>query len=242
MNTPKGNEIINFYAHKDIKKHLTTYHNPHFDDTQISIPCRIGVIASSGSGKTQWLLNYLARSNDTFGHIIIVYKAVEALYQFLEDKIGGKHITFYTKLSDLPSPKELQKEYHDKQVLIVFDDQINESEQAHQIVKELCIRGRKMCRSISIIYLAQSFFRIPKIVRQQFNYLVILKLSSNRDLQLILGDFSLGLDKMELMKVYKDATRDKFNFLKIDLDNPNDNNKFSKNWTGFYKLSDEDSD
>jgi hypothetical protein len=96
-----NNSMINFYEHKDVKKLATKYHNPHFADTQIDIPARIGVIAPSGTGKTQWLLNYISKSFDTFDHIIVVYKASEPLYEFLRDKVGSKHITFYTKLTDL---------------------------------------------------------------------------------------------------------------------------------------------
>ena len=60
---------------------------------------------------------------------------------------------------------------------------------------ELFIRGRKIGKGLSLIYLSQSFFKIPKIIRQQFNYLFLLKLSSGRDLNLILSDFSLGVDR-----------------------------------------------
>jgi hypothetical protein len=38
------NSMINFYEHKDVKKLAMKYHNPHFADTQIDIPARIGVI------------------------------------------------------------------------------------------------------------------------------------------------------------------------------------------------------
>jgi hypothetical protein len=37
------NSMINFYEHKDVKKLATKYHNPHYADTQINIPARIGV-------------------------------------------------------------------------------------------------------------------------------------------------------------------------------------------------------
>ena len=73
-NINNSNDMINFYSHKDIQKHLPQYHNPHYEQTQISIPARIGVIASSGGGKTQWLLNFIAKTNDTWGHIHVVYK------------------------------------------------------------------------------------------------------------------------------------------------------------------------
>ena len=230
------NGMVNFYEHKDVQKLLTEYHNPCFNDTQIKIPARIGVIASSGGGKTQWLLNFISKTNDTWGHIYVVYKTSEPLYEFLEKKIGAKYITFYTKLADLPQPNDLPNK--DKQQLIIFDDQINEKNQ--EVIKEYGIRGRKIGKGVSICYLAQSFFKIPKIIRQQFNYLILLKLSSARDLNLIMSDFSLGMDRKELALVYKDATKEKFSFLKVDIDNEVDNRKFSKNWTQFYEIDDDE--
>ena len=71
---------------------------------------------------------------------------------------------------------------------------------------------------------------------------MLLKLSSIRDLNLILSDFSLGIDRKQLATVYKEATKQQFNFLKIDIDNPENNKKFSHNWTDFYVFEDSDSD
>ena len=48
--------------------------------------------------------------------------------------------------------------------------------------------------------------------------------------------------KNYFLKLYKDATKDKFNFLKIDIENRDDNKKFSHNFTGFYRVDNEDSD
>jgi hypothetical protein len=59
----------------------------------------------------------------------------------------------------------------------------------------------------------------------------------------IIQNYSLGLDANEVVKLYKDATKEKFNFLKIAVEERNDNKRFSKNFTGFYKISDDsDSD
>jgi hypothetical protein len=234
-----NNEMINFYEHPHIQKLLPKYHNPHFQDSQIKVPFRMGIIGSSGGGKTQMLLNLIAKMNDTFGHIHVVYKASEPLYEFLEKKIGAKFITFYTKLTDLPPITDFP--HKDKQQLIVFDDQVNEPDKLQQIIKEFYIRGRKVGQGLSLCYLSQSFFKIPKIVRQQFGYLILLKLSSIRDLNMILSDFSLGVDRKQLAAVYKDATSEQFQFLKVDIDNPDNNKKFSRNFTDFY-VFDSDSD
>ena len=236
----KSDEVItNFYDHKDIKKYITSYHNPHFKDTQMTIPSRVGVIAPSGTGKTQWLLNFISKSTDTFGHIVVVYKQSEPLYEFLRDKIGSKNITFYTKLTDLPNPNDLNM--GKKQILLVFDDQVVEKNQ--QKIEEYFLRGRKVAGGITCIYLSQNFFGIPTLIRRQFNYVIILKLSGAKDMKQIIQNYSLGLDPNEIVKLYKDATKDKFNFLKIAVEERNENKIFSHNFTGFYKISDKtDSD
>ena len=55
-----------------------------------------------------------------------------------------------------------------------------------------------------------------------------------------MSDFALGVDKNVLLKIYKDATKDKFNFLKVDLNTSNINKRFCKNWNGYYQVEDID--
>ena len=80
-------------------------------------------------------------------------------------------------------------------------------------------------------------------IRLKCNYLILLKLGSKKDLSLILGDYGLGVDKTELMAIYKDAIQIPFNFLKISTDEREDSKRFSKNWNDFYAIgSDSESD
>lgn len=236
--TGKGDEIKNFYETKEIKKYITSYHNPKFADTQINIPARIGVIAASGGGKTQFLLNFISKSSDTFGKIIVVYKASEPLYELLRDKIGSKNIDFYTSLTQLPAPNDLNM--GSKQVLLVFDDQNAVKDQSK--IEEYFLRGRKVAGGITCFYLAQNYFSIPPLIRRQFNYVVILKLSGAKDMKSIIQNYSLGLDADDVVKLYKDATKERFHFLKIDTDTRSENKRFSHNFTGFYRLNDDSSD
>ncbi len=99
------------------------------------------------------------------------------------------------------------------------------------------MRGRKIAGGISCVYLSQNFFGIPILIRRQFNYVIILKLSGAKDMKQIIQNYSLGLDANEIVKLYKDATKDKFNFLKISVEERDDNKIFSHNFTGFYKLN-----
>ena len=109
----QNNDMVNFYNHKKICEVLIEYHNPQFDSHQIKVPFRLAVVSASGSGKTQWLLNLIARMSDTFGHIYICYRATEPLYEFLERSIGAEKITFITQLSKFPQISQMEK---DKQI------------------------------------------------------------------------------------------------------------------------------
>ena len=46
------------------------------------------------------------------------------------------------------------------------------------------------------------------------SYLVLLKVSSGKDLRLIMSDFALGSSLDDLQKLYKDATKVSIDFLK----------------------------
>jgi len=234
-----SNTMFNFYEHRDLQKLLPPQQNPHFEQTQIKLPARIGVVASSGGGKSTWLLNFIAKTNDTWGHIYICTKASEPIYEFLQKKVGDKNITMCYKLSALPSLKDFPNP--DKQSLVVFDDMCADRDQS--LIAEFFIRGRKVTKyGLTMVYLSQSYFKIPKTVRLQLSYLIILKLSSDRDLNLILSENSLGVDKDGLKQIYKLATKKQFDFLKVDINNGDDNKRFSHNWTGFFELDDDDDD
>ena len=108
-----------------------------------------------------------------------------------------------------------------------------------QKIENYYIYGRKINSGVvcSWIYLSQRYFAIPKTVREQLNYIIILKIRGFKDLRLILNDCNLGIEIDELQSIYKDATQDEMSFLKIDIMNRDDNKMLSKNFSGFYKLS-----
>jgi hypothetical protein len=236
LETSEGNKMINFYENKKVQDLLTKYHNPYFDKHRISVPFRLGIVSASGGGKTVFVLNLINQMQDTFGKIYVVYKASEPLYEFLAKSVGDKNITFFTHLSKFPPITDLEK---DKQILCIFDDCVTYPEKTQEIIKEIAIRGRKYGRGISMCYLTQSFYKVPRLIRLQFNYLVLLKLGSRRDMEMILNECSLGIEKEQLLKFYKDATKEKFNSLIINLDTGNENEKFSHNFNNFYAVGSE---
>ena len=74
----------------------------------------------------------------------------------------------------------------ENKILIVFDDTIadmNNNKKLNSIVTELFIRGRKL--NISLVFITQSYFKVPKDVRLNTTNLFIMKISNKRELQQI---------------------------------------------------------
>lgn len=72
-----------------------------------------------------------------------------------------------------------------------------------------------MCLSF---FISQSYYRIPKIIRNNCSYMVLLKLSGEREVNMILKEFGLGVKKEELIEIYEFATKEKFSPLLIDME------------------------
>lgn len=226
-------KLINFYELQAVKKYQQQSFNPHFDETQIKLPCRILAVGATGSGKTVTLVNFLYRAQNTFSHVYVVYKMSEALYEYLQERLKDR-ITFFDNLSKLPDVNDLEHT-NEGQILLIFDDQCAEKNQ--QKIKEYMLRGRKQGFGISVMYLTQSYFEVPKFIRINMNYIEIVKAGSDKDLAMILREYSLGVDHKRLSELYEDATSEFPSFLKIDLGTTDKTKKFSKNFKGFYDLS-----
>jgi hypothetical protein len=168
------------------------------------------------------------RMSGTFNHIAVCLKSRdEPLYLYLEKLIADPSmLSFYevTNEEDIPSPDE----FKDKgQTLMCFDDLVTLKKQKR--IEEYFIRGRKVGGGISSVYLTQSYYKTPQLIRQQCNYIVLKKLNSDRDLTRVLSEHSLGVDSKQLRQIYKNATNEKTKFLLLDLD-AEDNQKFRDRW------------
>ena len=118
-----------------------------------------------------------------------------------------------------------------RKVLIVFDDMISHvmsNKKAQQVLKELFIRCRKL--NISLRFLTQSYFSIPKDVRLNCTHYVIFKLNNKRELQNIAINHSADIDYKDFVKICRDCTKEPYNFLTIDTTQAIDK-RFQKNFT-----------
>ena len=119
-----------------------------------------------------------------------------------------------------------------EQTLIIFDDMVLDIKK-HNTIQEYYVRGRK--RGASVMFLSQSYFGTPKIIRQNINYLVVLKLGGTRDVNTILRECSIGLTKEQLLSMYKEATREKFHVFIINLDK-NANERYRHNFLQYFRI------
>ena len=99
----------------------------------------------------------------------------------------------------------------DKKVLITFEDMIADvmtNKKLQAIIKELFIRCRKL--NISLVFIAQSYFRIPRDVRLNSTHLWIMKINNRIELQNIARDHSADIGYMDFMKIYRKCTKEPY--------------------------------
>ena len=121
-----------------------------------------------------------------------------------------------------------------RKVFIVFDDMIADminNNKLNPVVTELFVRGRKL--NISIVYIMQSFFKVPKDVRLNSTHFFIMKIRKKRELQQIVLNYSSNIDYKDFMKIYKKYTKEPYSFLVNDTTLPSDDPlRFRKNLLG----------
>ena len=142
-------------------------------------PCRILIIGGSESGKTNALLNLINNQPDIDKIYLYAKDPYEAKFQYLinkREKVGLDHFddpkAFIEYSNDMQDVYKNIEDYNPgkkRKLFINFDgmiaDMIN-NKKLNPIATELFIRGRKL--NISIAFITQSYFKVPKDVRLKF--------------------------------------------------------------------------
>ena len=120
---------------------------------------------------------------------------------------------------------------NENKILIVFDDIIADminNKKLNSIVTELSIRGRKL--SISLIFITQSYFKVPKDVRNNSTHFFIMKIPNKRELMQIEINHSSDINTKDFIEIYRKCTDKTYSFLVIDTTFPSTNSlRFRKN-------------
>jgi hypothetical protein len=171
---------------------------------------------------------------DTFTKIVVITKNKnEPLYNLLYDKTGGPKGNVQILEFDTDGVPDINKEFDPSfNSLLVFDDLVNQSEKEQRPIADAFIRARK--RGCSLVYISQSFYGVPKMIRNNLTHIFLKQVSSMKNLVMISRECSLDMPKKDLVDMYKDATTDKLGFLMFDLDASD--RKFRKGFQEYYEL------
>ena len=104
-----------------------------------------------------------------------------------------------------------------RKILIGFDDMIADiinDKKLISIVTELFIAGRKL--NISLAFICQLYFKVPKDVRLNSTQFFIMKLPNKRDFQQIALNHSSDINSKDFTKIYKKYTAEPYSFLVHD--------------------------
>ena len=155
----------------------------------------------------------------------------EPKYQFLIDKRekeGIKNLNdsnaFIEYSSTMDDILENIEDYNEKDNTI---SHVTSDKKAQQVIKNLFIRCRSL--TISLCFLTQSYFSVPKDVRLNCAHYIIFKLNNKKELQFIAINYSADIDYKDFIEIYKKCTKEPYNFLTIDTTQPVDK-KFIKNF------------
>ena len=202
---------------------------------------RVLIIGGSGSAKANTLLNLINEQRDIDQIYLYGKDLSESKYANLiknRENAEIKHLNdskaFTCCSNTMDDVYENIDNYNPdrkRKVLISFDDMIADimtNKKFQSTIKELFIRCRKI--NISLVFITQSYFSVPKDVRLNSTHNLVMKINNKRELQNIAINYSADIDYKDFIKMYKKCTKEPYNFLAIDTTLPSINPlRFRKN-------------
>ena len=135
----------------------------------------------------------------------------------------------YKNIDDYNADKE-------NKILIVFDDLIADiiySKKLDSIVIKLFIRRRKLI--ISLIFITQWYFKVPKDVRLNTSHVFLAKIPNKSELQQTAINHSSDINTKDFTNIYKECTAERYSFLVNDTTLGSNNPlRFRKNLFNIY--------
>ena len=149
------------------------------------------IIGGSGSGKTDALLNLIKEQGDIEKVYLYPKDLSEPKYECLikrHEDIGTSHfndanafIECSAIMDDVYQNIDDYNPNRKRKILIVFDDMnadIMANKNFQAIIKEVFIRCRKS--NISLVFITQSYFSVPKYERLNSTHYLIMKINSRK--------------------------------------------------------------
>ena len=172
-------------------------------------------------------LNLIGNQPDTEKIYLYAKDPYEAKYQYLNNKregVGINHFkdskAFIEYSNDMLDAYKNIDEYNldkENKILIVFDNMIADmihNKKLNSVVTELFIRGRKL--NISLVFITQSYFKVPKDFRLNTSHFFIPKIPNKRELQQIAINHSSDINSKDFTNIYRECTAEPYSFLVND--------------------------
>ena len=142
-------------------------------------------------------------------------------YEFLLKKRGDagiKHLNNLNEFTECSNTvdnvyENIDNQNRKRKILIVFDDMIADimaNRRLQAIIKELFIRFRKL--KLSLVFITQSCFSVPKDVRLNSTHYLIMKIKNRKELQNIAINHSADIDYKDFVKIYRGFTKKPYSF------------------------------
>ena len=177
--------------------------------------------------KTNLLLNLIENQPDIDKIYLYAKDSYESKYQYLINKREGVDVNhfkdpkaFIKYSNDMHDVYKNIDDYNpdkENKILIVFDDMIADmidNKKLNSVVTELFTRGRKL--NISLVFITQSYFKVPKDVRLNTSHFFITKTLNKRELQQIPINHSSDISTKDFANIYRKYTDEPYSFLVID--------------------------
>lgn len=239
--------LINFYELPEVRKHMDDLEDKQVVKTGMALSKpHVLVCGSTGSGKSQWLLNYIVRTNHTFLRIVMIVAKMEPFNLYLKEKLKD-NIQFLIGIDNLPPIESFpdsvrMKKGEQYRTLMVFDDQIVElmKSKANQArVNSFFTYGRN--KNIQLLFLTQSYYATPKFLRLNISWLILCSIRSKNDLRMILNEYNVdAIDLPTMMKIWGYCSTpddgQPFSFMKIATFHCAISKKISKNFLDYINV------
>ena len=101
----------------------------------------------------------------------------------------------------------------ERKILIVFDDMISDminNKKLNSVITKLFIRGRKL--KISLVFITQSYFKVPEDIRLSSTHIFIMKIPNKRELQQIALNHSSDISSKDFIKICKNILLNHIHF------------------------------
>ena len=222
-------------------------------------PSNIVICGTSGSGKSNVMLNILTKMLIFDKLYVFCKQPSEDKYRFIKKLFGPRYqiLKRDDRMDDNDFPDESDKEdltddiekenecnlFFSRDIRAIPNCRSFKKKLQHVIIiddmineknqkeaSDLFIGGRK--RNCMILYLTQLFYKVPKVVRGNSQYFLFFGNDDARQISNFAQTFCTSVTREQFMQLFKKATNKRFNFILCDFKTDVPQLRYRKNFTG----------